>query len=33
MQSNETIANNEIHDRDLNIRLDEVGWALFGRFI
>lgn len=29
MQNNQLIANNEIHNRDLNIRLDEVGWALF----
>ena len=29
MQTNETITTNEIRTRDLNIRLDEIGWALF----
>ncbi len=29
MQNNQTITNDEIHSRDLNIRLEEVGWALF----
>lgn len=29
MQNNQTIANHERQTRDLNIRLDEIGWALF----
>lgn len=29
MQNNQFLVNNEIHGRELNVRLDEIGWALF----
>lgn len=29
MQNNQVVTNQEIKSRDLNIRLDEIGWALF----
>lgn len=29
MQNNQAVTNNDVKSRDLNIRLDEIGWALF----